>query len=112
MSYSGYDRPRVLVEALSSRRQSHSSRVSRNEWHSEVYFEFLKMMAQRGLRDVQALRGGGERACVANCKEVTELPEIDSHATPPIDCKERAIPLRLSRQISRNLTAAVEKLYF
>ena len=59
--------------------------MARQQRRADIFLELLDLHAERGLRDMQILGGGGETAELGNPGEVAKLTKI--HSRPPVRYK-------------------------
>ena len=71
----GYE-VRALDKPLSGLGQNHSARHAHEERDADLLFELLDLHAERGLRVVYSVRGGGERARLGNRQKRLQLTNL------------------------------------
>jgi len=68
--------PRQRQQGVAGGRALHSTAPTGEQGHAELGFQRLDLLAQRRLRDVQALRGSGEVALFGHGDEVAQMAQV------------------------------------
>jgi len=60
------------------RRQLHAVAPAVQQWGADDLFQPVDLLAEGRLGDEQPLRGAGEGACVGDCDEVPQVPQLNT----------------------------------
>ena len=74
--------PRIFEEQLAGCTQFYATRQALEQLKSDFAFQILNLTGKRGLRHVQPLGGAPVVLFLADCHEVSEVPEFDTDTLP------------------------------